>query len=163
MEQWVKDDERRMLHAVYRVGDMDATIEYYKKALGMQARWAGAPAGRQKRDKEWVVVAHARVPRMPCCTLPPEQLNPSPLTQLLRYRDIPDEKYTNAFLGYGSERSHFALELTKNYGVDSYDIGDGFGHFGLAVPDVRTTVEQVKAANGKARCPPCTRRAPLRG
>lgn len=24
---WVKQDERRMLHAVYRVGDMDKTIK----------------------------------------------------------------------------------------------------------------------------------------
>jgi lactoylglutathione lyase len=45
---------------------------------------------------------------------------------VLRSRDIPEEKYTNAFLGYGSERKgeHFALELTYNYGVDSYDMGD---------------------------------------
>jgi lactoylglutathione lyase len=31
---WLKQDERKMLHAVYRVGDMDATIEYYKKHFG---------------------------------------------------------------------------------------------------------------------------------
>lgn len=28
---WVKEDKRKMLHAVYSVGDLDATIEYYKK------------------------------------------------------------------------------------------------------------------------------------
>lgn len=33
------------------------------------------------------------------------------------------EKYTNAFLGYGSEQDHCVLELTYNYGVESYDIG----------------------------------------
>lgn len=27
-----------------------------------------------------------------------------------------------------------AVELTYNYGVDSYDIGEGFGHFGVALP-----------------------------
>ena len=32
--------------------------------------------------------------------------------KLLRKRDIPEEKYTNAFLGYGPEDSHFAIELT---------------------------------------------------
>lgn len=33
-------------------------------------------------------------------------------------------------------------------GVDSYDLGEGFGHFGLAVPDVYKTVETVRA-NGR--------------
>ncbi|CAH8354582.1 unnamed protein product [Eruca vesicaria subsp. sativa] len=32
--------------------------------------------------------------------------------KLLRKRDIPEEKYTNAFLGYGLEDSHFVMELT---------------------------------------------------
>lgn len=37
--------------------------------------------------------------------------------KLLRKRDIPEEKYTNAFLGYGPEDSHFVIELTysKSY------------------------------------------------
>ena len=32
--------------------------------------------------------------------------------KLLRKRDIPEEKYTNAFLGYGPEETNFAIELT---------------------------------------------------
>jgi hypothetical protein len=32
--------------------------------------------------------------------------------KLLRKRDIPEEKYTNAFLGYGPEDSNFVVELT---------------------------------------------------
>lgn len=56
--------------------------------------------------------------------------------KLLRQRDIPEEKYSNAFLGYGPEESNFVVELTYNYGVSSYDIGTGFGHFGIATPDV---------------------------
>ena len=32
--------------------------------------------------------------------------------KLLRKRDVPDEKYTNAFLGFGPETTNFALELT---------------------------------------------------
>ena len=32
--------------------------------------------------------------------------------KLLRKRDVPDEKYTNAFLGFGPEDTNFALELT---------------------------------------------------
>lgn len=32
--------------------------------------------------------------------------------KLLRRRDIPEERYTNAFLGFGPEDSHFVVELT---------------------------------------------------
>ena len=35
--------------------------------------------------------------------------------KVLRKRDIPEEKYTNAFLGYGPEDSHFVVELTYSY------------------------------------------------
>lgn len=33
-----------------------------------------------------------------------------------------------------------------NYGKDSYDLGSGFGHFALAVPDVYKTVDSIKSA-----------------
>lgn len=69
--------------------------------------------------------------------------------KVLRKRDIPEERYSNAFLGYGPEESNFAVELTYNYGVDKYDIGTGFGHFGIAVEDVARTVDLVKAKGGK--------------
>jgi lactoylglutathione lyase len=32
--------------------------------------------------------------------------------KLLRKRDIPEEKYSNAFLGFGPEQSNFVVELT---------------------------------------------------
>lgn len=32
--------------------------------------------------------------------------------KLLRKRDVPEEKYSNAFLGFGPEESHFVVELT---------------------------------------------------
>uniref|UniRef100_A0A453P1E1 VOC domain-containing protein n=2 Tax=Aegilops tauschii subsp. strangulata TaxID=200361 RepID=A0A453P1E1_AEGTS len=89
--EWPKQDKKRMLHAVYRVGDLDRTIKCYTECFGMK---------------------------------------------LLRKRDVPEEKYTNAFLGFGPEDSNFALELTYNYGVDKYDIGAGFGHFAIAHEDV---------------------------
>ncbi|XP_059624256.1 lactoylglutathione lyase GLX1-like [Cornus florida] len=68
--------------------------------------------------------------------------------KLLRKRDVPEEKYSNAFLGFGSEESHFVVELTYNHGVDKYDIGTGFGHFAIATPDVYKLVEEVKAKGG---------------
>ena len=37
-------DTRRFLHAVYRVGDLDGTLEYYKKNFGMkQIRYRDIP------------------------------------------------------------------------------------------------------------------------
>lgn len=74
--------------------------------------------------------------------------------QETRRRDIPEDKYTNVFLGYGPEDSQFAVELTYNYGVSSYDIGEGFGHFGIATTDVYAMVDRVRAAGGKVRSPP---------
>ncbi|KAM3362638.1 lactoylglutathione lyase GLX1 [Capsicum galapagoense] len=68
--------------------------------------------------------------------------------KVLRKRDVPEEKYSNAFLGFGPEESHFVVELTYNYGVDKYDIGTGFGHFAIATPDVYKLVEKVKAKGG---------------
>jgi len=68
--------------------------------------------------------------------------------KLLRKRNVPEEKYANAFLGFGPEESHFVVELTYNYGVDKYDIGTGFGHFAIATPDVYKLAEDIKAKGG---------------
>ncbi|KAK4588367.1 hypothetical protein RGQ29_019374 [Quercus rubra] len=68
--------------------------------------------------------------------------------KLLRKRDIPEEKYSNAFLGFGSEETNFVVELTYNYGVSSYDIGTGFGHFAISTPDVYKLVEDIRAKSG---------------
>lgn len=77
----------------------------------------------------------------------------------LRERDVPDEKYSNAFYGFGPEQhgEHFSVELTYNYGVSSYELGDGFEHFGIAVPNVSDVVKRVRDAGFKiAREPSST-------
>lgn len=38
-EGWTATDNRRMLHVVYRVGDLPRTVKFYKEQLGMQVRW----------------------------------------------------------------------------------------------------------------------------
>ena len=68
--------------------------------------------------------------------------------KLLRTSDNPEYKYTLAFLGYGSNPDHAELELTYNYGVDSYDMGSAYGHIALAVPDAYAACEKIKAAGG---------------
>ena len=67
---------------------------------------------------------------------------------LLRTTDRPEQKYTLAFVGYGDEREHAVLELTYNYGVDRYDLGAGFGHVAIGVPDVAAACLQVRDAGG---------------
>jgi lactoylglutathione lyase len=69
--------------------------------------------------------------------------------QLLRKTENPDYKYTLAFVGYGKNPEHAEIELTYNWGVDSYDLGNAFGHLALGVPDVYGACEKIKAAGGK--------------
>ena len=68
--------------------------------------------------------------------------------QLLRKTENPDYKYTLAFVGYGKNPEHAEIELTYNWGVDSYDLGNAFGHLALGVPDVYGACEKIKAAGG---------------
>jgi lactoylglutathione lyase len=69
----------------------------------------------------------------------------------LRRRDVPDGKYTLAFLGYGegNKEGQGEIELTYNYGVEKYDLGNGFGHLAVGVPDVAAACEAVRNGGGK--------------
>ncbi len=67
----------------------------------------------------------------------------------LRRNDVPDGKYTLAFVGYGDEASHTVLELTYNYGVDHYEPGTAFGHLAVGVPDVSAACERMRATGVK--------------
>jgi lactoylglutathione lyase len=93
----------RLLHTMLRVGDMQRSIDFYTKVMGMT---------------------------------------------LLRTTDRPDQKYTLAFLGYGSNPEHAEIELTFNYGVDHYDLGTAYGHIAIGVQDAAATCAAVKAIGG---------------
>ena len=67
----------------------------------------------------------------------------------LRRWDVPAGKFTNAFVGYADEDSETVLEFTYNYGVAKYDLGNGFGHLAIGVPDVYATCEQLRKAGAK--------------
>jgi lactoylglutathione lyase len=86
-----------------RVGDLQRSIDFYTKVLGMQ---------------------------------------------LLRTTDRPDQKYSLAFVGYGSNPAHAEIELTYNYGVDRYEMGTAYGHIALGVPDAYAACEKIKANGG---------------
>ncbi len=67
----------------------------------------------------------------------------------LRRKEYPDGKFTLAFVGYGDESENTVLELTYNWGVESYEIGTAFGHIAIAVDDVYKACEKMRAAGGK--------------
>lgn len=93
----------RLLHTMLRVGDMQRSIDFYTRLLGMK---------------------------------------------LLRTTERPEQKYSLAFVGYGSNPDHAELELTHNHGVDSYDLGTAYGHIALGVPDIYAACEQIRAGGG---------------
>jgi len=93
----------RILHTMLRVGDLQRSIDFYTRVMGMT---------------------------------------------LLRTTDRPDQKYSLAFVGYGSNPDHAELELTYNYGVDRYEMGGAFGHIALAVEDAAAACAKIKAAGG---------------
>ena len=68
--------------------------------------------------------------------------------QLLRTSENPDYKYSLAFVGFGSNPEQAEIELTYNWGVDSYQPGTAFGHIALGVPDVYAACEKIRAAGG---------------
>lgn len=68
---------------------------------------------------------------------------------LLRQKEYPGGKFTLAFVGYGDESDHSVLELTYNWGVESYDLGEGYGHIALGVDDIYRTCEAIKSRGGK--------------
>ena len=69
--------------------------------------------------------------------------------KLLRKNDYPDGRFTLAFVGYGDESTNAVIELTHNWDTKSYDLGNGFGHVAIGMPDIYKACEAVKAKGGK--------------
>jgi lactoylglutathione lyase len=86
-----------------RVGDLQRSIDFYTKVLGMK---------------------------------------------LLRTTDRPEQKYSLAFVGYGTNPEHAEIELTYNHGVDQYELGTAFGHIALGVSDVVAACDRIRAGGG---------------
>ncbi len=68
--------------------------------------------------------------------------------QVLKVSDHPEGKFTNVFVGYGDEATGAVIELTYNYGVESYELGTGFGHIAVGVPDAYAACAEIKARGG---------------
>ena len=94
----------RILHTMLRVGNLQRSIDFYTKVMGMQ---------------------------------------------LLRTTDRPEQQYSLAFLGYGSNPEHAEIELTYNYGIESYEMGSAYGHIAIEVPDAYAACDKIRANGGK--------------
>lgn len=68
--------------------------------------------------------------------------------KLNRTSENPEYKYTLAFVGYGTNPEHAEIELTYNWGVETYDIGTAYGHIALGVRDAYAACAAIKAAGG---------------
>ena len=75
--------------------------------------------------------------------------------KLLRQKDYPNGKFTLAFVGYGDESNNTVIELTHNWEQDAaYDLGNGFGHMALGVPDIYAACDLLKASGANITRPP---------
>ncbi len=67
---------------------------------------------------------------------------------LLRKNDYPEGRFTLAFVGYGPESDGAVIELTHNWDTAAYDVGSGYGHIALEVPDAYKACADIKARGG---------------
>jgi len=99
----------RMLHTMIRVFDLEKSLHFYARLLGMQ---------------------------------------------VLRKRDVPEGRYTLAFVGYGAEEDSTVIELTHNWDQkEPYALGSAFGHLAIGVADVYATCDKLGKAGVKITRP----------
>ncbi|EAB5770685.1 lactoylglutathione lyase [Salmonella enterica subsp. enterica serovar Warnow] len=67
---------------------------------------------------------------------------------LLRTSENPEYKYSLAFVGYGPETEEAVIELTYNWGVESYDMGNAYGHIALSVDNAAEACERIRQNGG---------------
>ncbi len=71
----------------------------------------------------------------------------------LRRMDLKDGA-TNVFVGLPGDGPR--LELTKNPGVESYELGDGYGHVAITSDDLDATLASLAAQGIEPEKPPYT-------
>ena len=69
--------------------------------------------------------------------------------KLLRRKDYPEGRFTLAFIGYGAESDTAVIELTHNWDVSAYQLGDAYGHIAIEVPDAYAACTSIKQRGGK--------------
>jgi len=58
----------------------------------------------------------------------------------------------NVFMGLPGDDDR--LELTYNFGVDSYELGTGYNHIAITAPDLDATLDQLKEQGIEPEKPP---------
>jgi len=73
-------------------------------------------------------------------------------------RELPiRDEAINIFMGLPGDGDR--LELTYNFGVDSYELGTGYGHIALTVDDLDVTLAALAGQGIEPERPPYTIRA----
>ena len=74
--------------------------------------------------------------------------------KVLRKREVPERKYTLAFVGYDDEASQAVVELTHNWDPEVYTGGRNFGHMAIAVDNVYDTCRHLQDLGVTINRPP---------
>ena len=69
--------------------------------------------------------------------------------RVLRRTDYPEGRFTLAFVGYWEESQGAVIELTFNWDTSAYELGNGFGHIALEVPDAYAACAEIKKRGGR--------------
>ena len=65
----------------------------------------------------------------------------------IRRSEVPAGKYTLVFVGYGDGAE---IELTHNWDQEApYEVGSGFGHLAVGMPDIAAACDRVRAAGAQ--------------
>ncbi|MCR4303054.1 MAG: lactoylglutathione lyase [Gallionella sp.] len=69
--------------------------------------------------------------------------------KLLRRNDYPDGKFTLAFVGFDDEAKSAVIELTHNWGMEKYELGNAYGHIAIEVENAYAACDNIKQLGGK--------------
>ncbi len=69
--------------------------------------------------------------------------------RLLRRHDYAEGKFTLAFVGYDDEAHSAVIELTHNWGIENYELGNAYGHIAIEVEDAYAACEKIRLRGGK--------------
>jgi lactoylglutathione lyase len=64
------------------------------------------------------------------------------------------EEAVNVFMNQPGDGDMPRLELTYNYGVDSYELGTGYGHIAITTEDIRGALAKLQAQGIEPEKPP---------
>ena len=66
------------------------------------------------------------------------------------------DEAVNVFMGLPDDGEEPRLELTYNFGVDSYELGTGYGHIAITTPDLDATLARLAEQGIEPERPPYT-------